>query len=266
MTISSPSFFPKSSTGNPEVALRFGEFHSPAGVPFVFSYSRVGMRRLLAITMSLLFGLTLAAPLLTFSSLSNIRECCRRSGRHQCMAGMTASTERSFSGIASQCPNWPRAIAVPFPHSFTPAVASSTDAPLFTHPSASPQTEARYRIAFRTQSAKTRTSYLPPLAFQFFFAENCQYHALKATCATPWARRLRCLYASSYGCFRFYFCSPFTPLMVVSSARSRGSSTIRSTGPFRALLSCSKAIHRPFTQTLTTDRDGSFRFQTVPFG
>jgi len=118
------------------------------------------MRRLLAITITLLLSFTLAAPLFAIDSNSNLPECCRRTGRHHCDGSMTSSADRSFTSIGSRCPAFPKATAAPTLHNFTPAVPRNVATPLFVHPCAPPQTEARYRIA----SARSRQKRGPPAA------------------------------------------------------------------------------------------------------
>lgn len=118
------------------------------------------MRRALAITIVLLCGFSLAAPLFAVDSTSNLPECCRRNGAHHCAAGMMAdSAARTVSTIAPRCPNFPKAIAAPLPHSFTPEPTRSNGTPLYAHPTAAPQTAARYRVAF----ARSRQKRGPPI-------------------------------------------------------------------------------------------------------
>ncbi len=117
------------------------------------------MRRALAITIALLFSLSLAAPLFTVDAASNLPECCRRSGRHHCATGMIAdSGSRTISTIAPKCPNWPTPTAAPWPNDFVSPQTQAISTPLYAHPESAPQTEARYRIAF----ARSRQKRGPP--------------------------------------------------------------------------------------------------------
>jgi hypothetical protein len=118
---------------------------------------RLAMRRLMAISITLLLGFALAAPLFANSS-SSLPQCCRRNGVHRCAGGMTRDADRSVSSIESRCPAFPRAIAAPALHGFALTISRGPDAPLFAHPSAAPQTEAHYRIAF----ARSRQKRGPP--------------------------------------------------------------------------------------------------------
>ena len=120
-----------------------------------------GMRRILAITLTLLFGFTLAAPLFALNALTDLPECCRRNGRHHCMIGMAdGAVATGISTAVPRCPHFPKATLAPLPHSFTPATTRRVGPPLFVHPASSPQTEARYRISF----ARSRQKRGPPAA------------------------------------------------------------------------------------------------------
>src|SRR5271163_2380055 len=125
----------------------------------LFAYPQSRMKRLLAITMMLLFAVPLAAPFFVADATSNLPECCRRNGSHHCAGAMTDdSGSRTFSTIASKCPNFPKAIAVRSLTSFATAPSRVGGIPLFVHPASTPQTEARYRISF----ARSRQKRGPP--------------------------------------------------------------------------------------------------------
>jgi len=117
------------------------------------------MRRALAITIVLLFGFSLAAPLFAVDVASSLPECCRRNGSHHCDSGMTAdSGTRTISTIAPKCPNWPKSTPAPWPNNVAPSQAQGVDTPLYSHPESAPQTEVRYRVAF----ARSRQKRGPP--------------------------------------------------------------------------------------------------------
>jgi len=73
------------------------------------------MRRLLAISLLLLFSLPLISPLfaLTANMNGNLPACCRRNGAHHCT--MTVLGEQSqgiqLSAVREKCPAYPKAIA-----------------------------------------------------------------------------------------------------------------------------------------------------------
>jgi hypothetical protein len=114
------------------------------------------MSRGLAITIVLLFGVSLAAPLFAVDAASSLPSCCRRNGSHHCAGGMlTDSGTRTVSTIAPKCPNWPKSTPAPWPNNFAPSEAQGIGAPLYAHPESAPQTKARYRVAF-TRSRQKR--------------------------------------------------------------------------------------------------------------
>jgi hypothetical protein len=118
------------------------------------------MRRLLAITLVLLFGLPLAAPLFASDSASTLPECCRRNGRHHCAAAMTTRpASRQISTIAPKCPNWPKSTAAPAgPNEFAPSQTQGVVARIYASPNSAPQIQARYRVAY----ARSRQKRGPP--------------------------------------------------------------------------------------------------------
>jgi hypothetical protein len=118
------------------------------------------MRRALSITIVLLFGLWLTAPMFAVDAASSLPACCRRNGNHHCDTGMsTDQGTRAVSTIAPKCPNWPKSTPAPWPNNFASPETQSIGAPLYSHPGSAPQTEARYRIAF----ARTRQKRGPPV-------------------------------------------------------------------------------------------------------
>lgn len=109
------------------------------------------MRRLLAISLLLLFSLPLVSPLLGESvGEASLPACCRRNGKHHCeMMGMGASTSRTGAGaIREKCPYTPAAPAVLLLPSFTPSTAAAIFAGIASHPAIAPQAEAQLRISF----------------------------------------------------------------------------------------------------------------------
>jgi hypothetical protein len=108
------------------------------------------VRRLLAISLLMLCGLPFALPLFGANAAeANLPVCCRRNGKHHCMAmNMDSSQGSSTRTVSEKCPYSiaPPAILVHPP--FTPSTAASVFAGIARHPAASPQTEARLRISF----------------------------------------------------------------------------------------------------------------------
>jgi hypothetical protein len=110
------------------------------------------VRRLLAITLSLLFSFPLISPLfaLTGDASANLPICCRRNGAHHCGVNMAMNT--SGSGLKliprpEHCPAYPQATnAVPHLQLAVPT-ASLLFAEAVSHPSVKPQIQALARIA-----------------------------------------------------------------------------------------------------------------------
>lgn len=111
------------------------------------------MRRLLSLTLLLMFSLPLISPLLALgeSPDSRLPACCRRNGAHHC--GMSADQlaalahGRNFAAPRSKCPMFPQSV-VPSHHE-TPAIspAAALFAALHSHPAHFAQVEAWARVA-----------------------------------------------------------------------------------------------------------------------
>lgn len=76
------------------------------------SYNR-SVRRLLALSLLLLFSFPLVSPLLALSTNpdANLPACCRRNGAHHCQMKMqrtnTSTHQTAFSTIPTKCPFYP---------------------------------------------------------------------------------------------------------------------------------------------------------------
>ena len=107
------------------------------------------MRRLLAITLLLLFTTPFVLPLFgTNAAEDALPACCRRNGKHHCMMYMAWMQERSFHTVREKCPYSivpPAILVLP---SFTPSAAASVFAGITRHPAVVAQTEAHLRISF----------------------------------------------------------------------------------------------------------------------
>jgi len=108
------------------------------------------VRRALAISLILFFGLPLVLPLFRPSMAeATLPVCCRRGGRHQCAMPTEGATQGSgVSVVSDKCPYTPATSAVLLLPSFTPSTAASIFAGIARHPAVSPQTAAQLRISF----------------------------------------------------------------------------------------------------------------------
>ncbi|MBB5342802.1 hypothetical protein [Tunturibacter empetritectus] len=107
------------------------------------------MRRLIAITLLLLFSSPLISPLLalTASSQANLPACCRRNGAHHCMGNMQQPDGINVSTIPQKCPSYPAAVTQIQHGDLACNAASLLFVGIVSHPSLKTQTEARARVA-----------------------------------------------------------------------------------------------------------------------
>ena len=110
------------------------------------------MRRVLSFTLFLLFSLPLISPVLalTASSDANLPACCRRNGAHHCtrVARLPDPSHGiNLSAIPQRCPGYP-AVVTAFRHGHLSFHAASLIfAGIVSHPAATPQIQARARVA-----------------------------------------------------------------------------------------------------------------------
>jgi hypothetical protein len=114
------------------------------------------MRRILAISLLLLFALPAVMPLFALGSDpdANLPACCRRNGKHHCMmsmermrAALNESNGTQLRAAPMQCPLYPRALTTAQHHELFSNSASLIAAGLVSHPAIHLQTEARARVA-----------------------------------------------------------------------------------------------------------------------
>jgi hypothetical protein len=107
------------------------------------------VRRILAISLLLLFSVTLISPLFALSTDAggNLPACCRRNGTHHC-ALMTGEQSQGiqFSALQQRCPAYPRAITLNRRNEFSLKTSTDRSVEIVVH--ASGKTEA-------TANAKT---------------------------------------------------------------------------------------------------------------
>ncbi len=114
------------------------------------------MRRFLAIVIVLILGLPAVTPLLALSAAGDpsIPACCRRDGKHHCMAmgGMTSTvsstnSEARTATLSERCPFGSHALpGTPHPE-WTLSTSAAIFAGVVAHPSVAPQTESKRRIS-----------------------------------------------------------------------------------------------------------------------
>ncbi len=119
-------------------------------------YTQAVMRRSIAIALTLLFGWLLLVPAFAAAAESGVAACCRRTGKHHCMARMhSSSTEISVASLNSKCPCVPQATVAAHVEFSAPSNGQAIYAGLLGHPAISPQTEAGYRVShFRSRQKR----------------------------------------------------------------------------------------------------------------
>jgi hypothetical protein len=144
---------------------RFSDIDQPSQAKFPLQTCRIqpslqdlhlynqAVRRLLAVSLLLLFSLPLISPLfaLTANSDTNLPACCRRNGAHHCMMKLqhteSSGTEVTLSTIPQRCPAFP-AVVTPVKHGdLSFPTASLIFAEIVSNPSVKIQTQARARVA-----------------------------------------------------------------------------------------------------------------------
>jgi hypothetical protein len=122
-----------------------------------------GMRRSASILLILLFGWMLSAPLFFTDAEASLPACCRRAGQHHCLmsTGLDSGYSSHGAHIGARCPMYPRTAAAVHPASWGEPPAQSVTAGIYEHPTALPQTEARYRTSWiRSRQKRGPPSFL----------------------------------------------------------------------------------------------------------
>jgi hypothetical protein len=112
------------------------------------------LRRLLSILLLAVFGLPVVSPLFALSTTEATRlpACCRRDGKHHCMASMADRdnlTRRGtqFGAPAEKCPYCPSALAATHKELLALPIGDAVFASLIGHPSGVAETESMRRIS-----------------------------------------------------------------------------------------------------------------------
>jgi hypothetical protein len=113
------------------------------------------LRKLIAITLLVLFGLPFASSLFALApkSEANLPACCRQSGKHHCMMSMAQRNraqreEPGFMAPLERCPYCPATVlGAHHAVDFRPSPGQVIYAGLVSHPTGVAQTECKLRIA-----------------------------------------------------------------------------------------------------------------------
>jgi hypothetical protein len=112
------------------------------------------MQRLLSILLLAVFGLPVVSPLFVLGAEgdASLPACCRRNGKHHCMAGMgehsaLPSHDPQFRAPAEKCPYYPQALVSAHPDVYNASKADEIFASLVSHSGGIAQTEAKWHIS-----------------------------------------------------------------------------------------------------------------------
>lgn len=111
------------------------------------------MRRFLAISLLILFGLPFALPLFAANvAEANLPVCCRRQGKHHCsmreIATLNGQHGPMLGSVSEKCPHSVAPVTMAVVPSYTPQEPASMFAGTAQHPAVVAQVEARFRISF----------------------------------------------------------------------------------------------------------------------
>jgi len=121
------------------------------------------MRRMIALSLMMLFGFALMSPFLAPDADASLPACCRRAGKHHCMMRMMRGGNPDQPGITSiteKCPCSPFSASVVHSPTFRHDARDEFYAEVRRHPACVPQTEALYRLALLRSHQKRG----PPLS------------------------------------------------------------------------------------------------------
>ena len=108
------------------------------------------MRRLISVTLLLLFSLPLISPAFAIQARSGggLPACCRRNGAHHCMGNMQPAAPGTFlTATPQRCPYCPAAVTQLRHGDLALHAAPLIFAGVLSHPSVKIQTLARARVA-----------------------------------------------------------------------------------------------------------------------
>lgn len=107
------------------------------------------MRRIIALSLTIIFSWMLMAPLFGPDADANLPPCCRRNGKHHCMMRMMqrlSGNRKGFTAVSERCPCLPASTCAVYSPTYDPRAAQQFYAEDVSHPACGPQTQARYRL------------------------------------------------------------------------------------------------------------------------
>jgi hypothetical protein len=108
------------------------------------------MRRMIALSLMMLFSWMLIAPLFASDANANLPACCRRNGNHHCMMRMMerrSGQQKGFTSVSEKCPCFPVSTCAVHSSIFKPEAGEQFYSDVVRHPAIAPQSEALNRIS-----------------------------------------------------------------------------------------------------------------------
>jgi hypothetical protein len=120
------------------------------------------MRRLLSISLLLAMLLPLVPQASAATGMARLAACCRKGGVHHCVGTMSMPAPGGSGAMleGERCPSFPMTTAPAHGLQWALWREQSQFAAVVAHPTARPQTEARYRVSF----GRSRQKRGPPSA------------------------------------------------------------------------------------------------------
>lgn len=97
--------------------------------------------------LAMLFSWMLILPVFARATASNVPVCCRKTGKHKCMMGLTSpqSSGPAVSAMGEKCPCSSPATVAAHVEAFQPSLRQASGESMTRHAAMSFQTEANYR-------------------------------------------------------------------------------------------------------------------------
>jgi hypothetical protein len=109
------------------------------------------MRRSIALALTVIFSLTLIAPVFGPGADANLPACCRRNGKHHCMMrglGWPEGYRKGFTSVSEKCPCPPATTCAVHSQVFNLEAGKPFHALSGRHPASTPRTDALRNMTF----------------------------------------------------------------------------------------------------------------------
>ena len=120
------------------------------------------MRRTIALSLVLIFGWLLTAPLFVPDAEAGLPACCRRNGKHHCMMQSMhppGGKSAGFASVAEKCPCMPDCTGAVHAAKDMPEAGQQFYAEVVFHPAYARQTEAFFRVSLLRSHQKRGPPY-----------------------------------------------------------------------------------------------------------